>query len=455
MIIITLFDSLRTHSVVPYCSIVGSSAAILTHFHGAAAATALTTHADSVPDMNDMQLWSEILGALKQVEFQTDRLRSCSDFQLSLVWYLVDWLVYTLEVDMRHSVYSVTEQTEIKIDSSHLLPSVKNMRETIRCYLYSYYLNRDMKIHRKDTYELLCKATLLDPRTKDFRFFKSSEFLTNALTMTRSLAADSLHADAVALVKEEMVRELTDIVHRDDISSSILSLWNILRSIRAPIPMSRPVLHGGGSLPDHTVLERGKTIEDDDLLNMIGGGGGGGAHSSTGSGRKRKSLNHMNGNIQKMSFEDFPPLSNTPEAMMERRRRIDIICQDELERYISTDVPCSPAEILHLDMLTWWARNAELFPVMSLLSRRYAAINTVAANSTKVKKVLNELYRKDRGLMSRGLSDSVIFLYFNGILSTSVPDDMIMTGNGKLTTTDLEKKDTIASDEQRLKRMSI
>ena len=77
-----------------------------------------------------------------------------------------------------------------------------------------------------------------------------------------------------------------------------------------------------------------------------------------------------------------------------------------------------------VNALEWWDRNDLIFPVLSVLARRYLTIRSNVACQEKLVKVLSVLHSKERRNMSPGLIDSVVFLYVNGILDSRVPEDL-------------------------------
>eukprot|EP01042_Synura_sphagnicola_P006761 gene6761-8657_t len=347
---------------------------------------------------------------------------------------------------MRHMVYSVVDRTDVRVDSGQLQPSVRALRETIGIKLRERYLHLNLKQLRPEWYTLICKATLLDPRFKDFRFFKCQQYAADQTTFARSPLSERLYQDSVKMVREDMVTLLTNLVHhQDEHTPRLASLWNILRAIRTPVgarnQISGDVLVGGnvygrgmnnsmpfGMLPSESGIQSnsilgtptgvGMTVEEEDLLCMMGVS-------------KKRKISGM-APVYSGITEDDPfrgaAMLDSVDAVSERRRRIELTCQDELDRYIQTEIPCPPSEVLNTNILRWWCNNSESFPLLSILARRAHSIRTSVSGQARALEVYQGMFCKERRLISPGLVDTVMFLYVNGILSTWTPDDIFNTG---------------------------
>ena len=352
------------------------------------AARVLQDLGQSFPDLEDLQLMSEVTAVFSGLAGASEILVASPDMQLSMVWYVVDQIVGYLESPQTYSVFSWREGAEVRMDSSQLSAPVRAMKEVICHLLRSAYLSPTMKSERHVFYDVLCKATLLDPRTKDFKFFTSLG-LAGEKSGQRSPAAEEMYVRGVRSVHDEMLRELAEFMFHEERVPAVMSLWTILRNIKQPL--MRPSLdnYGGPSGGD-----------DDDVIRMMGG--------------KKRRATALRDNVMALD----------PEVMQQRQRRMEEACLHELNAYLALEKPCADQDIGSFEILQWWNKNFESFPILAQLARRYCGIRTNAVNLARMQEVFAKLHARERGMLSPGLVDAIVFLFVNGFLNTTVPDDV-------------------------------
>ena len=429
-----------------------------------------------VPEIGEIELWSDIAAVLRKAESIVDWLLTSGSVQLSMVWYVVDQLVFAFDNNggNRYRVYRAETQSDVERESAQLHPAVQAMKEVVCHSLRTAFLHPLLKVERPIFYSMLCKATLLDPRTKDFCFFQSVGLSKDPNTiMTRSQIAEEMYVTAVSSVLQEMVKELSEFVQRDDHVPSILALWNVLRSVK--YPESRTHQGGGGihiGSSNSGISHQEDNIEALQKFMTSESGAGGGLthlHGMPGNGVDQEEamallyppqsgagnvtanpafsiavgtvLNNNTGNNRKRKsgsiFSRDQSLPMDVESVQQRQKRIEEKCQDELNLYLQAPPPCPLHDFMTFDPLEWWSKNCEVYPILSQLARRYSAIRTNSVNLNKLQEVFHKLHSRERGMLSPGLVDAVVFLFVNGFLSNSTPEDAFNTGNADLSANQL------------------
>jgi len=356
----------------------------------------------NAPVFSDWAVWATLLTALSPLQLQYFFLGDSPSPPLSLLLYLVDLLVFSCD---NTELLSPEVAASDQFDQSQY-QAVVEARHTLSSSLKERYLGPSMKLERRGQYECMCKSTLLDPRTKDFLFFVSSEMALQVQTgvdshmdkRRRSQTAQALYEDAALLVLAEMVYDVTEMVSQDERGEAFPALQkpvllNVLRSVRYP-----------NRAMEHHLL---KTQEIHSGFDP----------SLAAAGHKRKAPGGPEGGPSPMDSDD------------DRRRRIEAACRAELSRYCGCEPPCAASEISKTDSLAWWARNEETYPILAQVARRYVAIRSMVAANDKVLRIATALHGKERRNMSPGLVDAIVFLFMNGTLDTTIPDDLMNSGN--------------------------
>eukprot|EP01041_Mallomonas_annulata_P006276 gene6276-12711_t len=361
------------------------------------------------PTFTDWTVWSTLVNALSPLQLQAMFLGGSPPPPFSCVLYLMDLLVYSCESTDIMSQEGTAEGFQ----------SVLDVRRLVTSCLKSFFLGNEMKSERRAMYDCMCKATLLDPRTKDFTFFLSSGLGSGPVPggeglldkRRRSVASHGLFEDAINLVLSEMMFDLNDMVSMDErgefsMGTQRPALLNVIRSIR--FSTNRAVEHHLMKMTVNIPLEG---------MSEYGGSG-------DFVGQKRKA--NLPSEAQLSNNNNNNPNAMDPEE--DRRRRIEATCKEELGRYCACESPCTAADIPKTDSLQWWARYEETYPILSQLARRYSALRGMASSNEKLQKIVAALHDRDRRCISPGLVDAIVFLYVNGTLDTSTPDDLMNSG---------------------------
>lgn len=360
------------------------------------------------PSDEEWRLYSELAASARPLEIQAEILEDPSDLPLSVVWYMVDWLVFSNESVTRHAVIGV-DGSETKLESGQLQAPVRAFREELASSLRQKYLSQALKQSAPALYESMLRATLLDPRTKEFSFFLCAGFAPDD-SRRRSSSAQTLFADARNLVLYEMQLDLSELVMLDEqqaLLSSLLrpSLVNMIHSVRSTSTQAAAAVSIDAEA-------KSAAVEEDTLLLMMGVS------------KKRK----MSSGVAVSAIVPGA-VELSAEEIAARQRRIQTLCEEELDRYIAVDTPWSPSEIRKVDSLQWWANHEDNFPITAYIARRHLALRSNFCARERVVHVARQLHGKERGSLSPGLVDALVFLYINGILDNTVPDDLGLSGS--------------------------
>jgi hypothetical protein len=340
----------------------------------------------SLPNELDWVLWGELVSVMEPLNSVSSLLlQHRGECHLSLLWYIIDWIVCIYDQTSHWEVFSVVHGKLLSVPTRSLSQAILSFQSSVVSLLRESYLTDSLMTSHPRQYELLCLTTFLDPRTKDFKFFRSSNACFPPYVNYPAL----YHQDAKSFLLTELRAEIC----------CLLELY-----LGSPLDLSSPATSASASTtisssssPPSSSLTASSFSEDSAevcavLERLIRESGG----ISTSS----KKLNSC--------------------AL---RKCIDEYCRQELYRYEGESPICPPHQIRHHDPLTHWLTHSQRYPILSRVARRLMSIRMAPPSSLELKdltdRVLSKSHRKP---MCSVLFEAVIFLHLNGILDYQFPD---------------------------------
>lgn len=349
------------------------------------------------PSRLDWKIWSELVSILEPIQAISDFLSSPSESHLSLLWYIIDWVVCIYHQSSKWDVYSVIDKSVVMIPTTSLCPPVSMFMSNLIRLLRKFYLSDSLKRTQPELYQYLCIATYVDPRTKNFHFFRDVEVLSADYHTL-------YHRDAKSYVLNEIRNEICSLLETYLSESHHTAAYRAL--MKCENSAVRSVLDG--------IL---KMISFDSCVE-------GSLHSSLDTDDFGLSSTSSLENTQECVFSGvlFDLLQDRVKSS-QLRECIDEYCRVELLRYENEPMFCLPNQIRDSKPCDYWSKNHVTYPILSRVARRFMSLkmDLGRCSSNKLRDLTVRIYGKNRKPMCPILFDAIIFLHMN---SGSLPRQM-------------------------------
>ena len=335
-----------------------------------------------LPTEMDWELWGELVSIMEPLNSVLSLLRQGrGECHLSLLWYIVDWIVCIYDQTSDWEVFSVRHGRVISIPSHSLSQPIIAFQSSVIGLLRESYLTDSLMMTHPRQYEVICVSTLLDPRTKDFGFFRSSSVSYPPYIDYPALYFQDARSFILTELRTEMCSLLESCFEESD---------------------------GGGFPPDS--LSSATTTR----AEAVGSTSSSFFDDSGGATAIRAILGKV--------VRDSGGKSSLRPTSLALRRCIEEHCRNELLRYENEPMICLPHQIRHYDPLTYWASQSEQYPILSRVARRFMSIRMIPS-SLGLKGLTDRVFSKNcRKTMCPVLFEAVAFLHLNGILDYQFPD---------------------------------
>lgn len=361
------------------------------------------------PTRDDWTFWSQLIAVVDPARTVVEMLKGKNDPGISLLWYVLDWLVCIHEQTTEWDVYSLDSGNKHYVPLSDMCPGIKQWILNFTSLIQDNFLSMKLKTTNYIKYCTMCRATFLDPRTKNFKFFRSEAFQSVA-GGARAGFPSAYKNDAKAFVFVDMKEELSALVqdlflgnlHPEDKVYGLV--YNIVSSAGIVVNVSTAPYPGPQRHTRSAFF--GKAVKRS--LDESQGAGEQGGQESKGD-------------------ESTPPTTESSSSFLTAslNAKIDTYCRYEMEVYEDEEMICLPHQIRQHDALAYWAQNAYKFPILSQLARRVLCLRNVSVTN-RINSAASRLHRRERNFVSLALVDAVTFLHLNGVIESYAPDESIV-----------------------------
>ena len=382
------------------CSLIQTSGPITTFFTRQAYVQIGGDAPVYIPTAEDWKFWCEFMAVLDPVRTVIDMLKGKNDPGLSLLWYVLDWLVCIYEQTTEWDVLSVHDGQKHPVSTADMCRGITDWVSRFSALVQKEFLSLNLKTRNLEEYSLMCKATFVDPRTKNFKFFRSEACQVYLQDINNSFP-NVCKADAKAMILQDLQEELCALIqdlflgnlHRGDRLFGLV--YSIVKSAGVVFPVVTTPYPGPQRHTRRAVFDSGKKRKAD--------GTGDTADSSS-------------------SPESTAP-SSTEVVTAALNTKVDMYCRFEIEIYEDAEMICLPHQIRQHDALAYWAQNAYKFPILSQLARRLLCLRNVSVTD-RVCSVSSRLHRRKRELIPLALADAITFLHLNGVIHSTTPESL-------------------------------
>lgn len=373
-----------------------------------------------VPTKEDWKFWGELVAVLDPVRTVIEMLKGKNDPGISLLWYVLDWLVCIHEQTTEWDVYSTEDGEKHHVSIVRMCRGIKDWVTNFTALVRSEFLSMKLKSVNKAKYEMMCKATYIDPRTKNFKFFRSEAYqVATSKGGSHSGFPEVYKSDAKTLVLMDMREELCALIQD-------LFLGNLHPEDRIYALVFNIVSSAGIVVSVPTVPYVGPQRQT--------------ARASYNFGGKRK-WNDWEGREKEVEAQSppsdtvsaqqgskiaSPASTSSPVQVTELlSSKIDLYCRYEMKLYEEEDMICMPHQIRQHDALLYWTQNTFKFPILSQLSHRLLCLRNISV-SDRICSASSRLHRRQRHFDSLALADAITFLHLNGVIASSPPPDVVI-----------------------------
>jgi hypothetical protein len=309
---------------------------------------------------------------------------------VSVTWYLADWVVCVYEQKEEWEAVSTTTGLQHHISTADLSPCINSFRTVFaaKCrerFFTTHKHGTTSSAPHTRAYSMYSQATLLDARTKDFRFFKTLMEDEESFTGSKINEADSTtNIDIDNSSTGECACKVSKF--NDE------AMAHAADQLRESMKQEMQMVHSSHSA--HIGQHRLHRIVDSMFV---------GKQDYDGVLGKREAGGELvvTPDLQQTFF----------------REKMNKYAELELRQYMKLSTSCRPHKVLADWPLPYWEKFSIQFPITAHLARKFLAVHAAPPRSEKIMQVCRRVYGARRQkhceeveVGSSGLLDCIVFL---------------------------------------------